>query len=362
MFAYPSADRVGSVDGTDAFFPESLYLLDRNFVIIGMRPATERTGPEPALGDRFFDHFPATKEESAILKKMMTCANENSLLMWAGNRPILVICAYYPVSQMLLVAVPERRVRLYLDRPAAYDGRVGLDEILIFSTAALSRNAPLTTDGYNMLSNWFGRLHMPFFYSAILEKEYDAPVAVLAVRLMELAKLCGCRVSFDFHEMGYSYQDLYPFELAIPTLLAVFLAVYRIGKNREVTIRGWHYADTGPMCSANFWVEDLNDALPEYSALRQLAEQKNRIFADVRNPEQPESRFCEFMTCVPDFADQGLRTGQLYKDRAKSDWQIFLLPGASSFDKAIHKHVIENLDVREIPKTEQCEKEQKEVK
>ena len=54
MLAFPSADRVGGIDGRDTAFCESLYLLSDRYQILGMRPADRLSGPTPAVGDLFF--------------------------------------------------------------------------------------------------------------------------------------------------------------------------------------------------------------------------------------------------------------------------------------------------------------------
>ena len=362
MLAFPSADRIGGIDGRDIAFCESLYLLNDRYQILGMRPADRLSGPTPAVGDLFFEHFPITQAELATLRRMTNGVNENSLLFFAGERPMLAVCAPYAASRMLLIAVPEGDLRTYLSRPAGYDGRLDSHNRLTFSTTALSRNAPISANGGDRISRWVSHLHQPFFYDAILGREYDAEVAVLAVRIQELAKLCGCAVQYDLSDMSYHYPDLYTFEMVIPTLLAVLMAARRLSPHRSVEVRGWYDATVGTLCATRFDAE-AEASIPEFATLNTLAEEYRRIFFAMRNPEQPECCVCQFLTSVPDLEAMDLKQHPLVQRALEgtltSPWQVFRLSGTKDEEdiSALHRRMIEDLEIKPIPSFEDGEKQ-----
>ena len=352
MFENLSIDRVGRADGRSGTFPESLYLLSADHTVIGMRPATHPTGPEVKPGDRFFDHFPINDTERATLRSCTNGVNDSSLLFRAGDRPMLAVCACYASTNTLLVAVPEGELKRHLDRPAAYDGILELEERLLFSLASLSRNAPKTVEGYDMLSDWVRRLHRPFFFEEGLETEYDAPVAIVAVRLMALARLCGCRLDFDLTAMSYSYHDVHPFELLIPTALSILMAVYRTAPDRSLTLYGWHEVDRGVFFAARFLTANAADRISELNPLRLLAEQYQRIFMAVRDPEEPLAVFCRFMGALPEFSAQDIKNDprKIFASAATPQWKIYRIPGTDGDDEeAIYHSVLKNLEIRSIP-------------
>ena len=100
MLAFPSADRIGGIDGRDIAFCESLYLLNDRYQILGMRPADRLSGPTPAVGDLFFEHFPITQAELATLRRMTNGVNVKTfrfplLLIFRSMRCRMKLC--FPV-------------------------------------------------------------------------------------------------------------------------------------------------------------------------------------------------------------------------------------------------------------------------
>ena len=355
MLFFPSADRVGACDGTDTAFPESLFLLDDKFNVLGMRRADNYTGPDVAQGDAFFARFCTSGMEMTALRRTMNCVNDTSLLMWAGNRPVLMICAFYGMTQTLLAVVPEGPVHQLLSYPAGYENQLGalLGTTVTFSLTAMSRRHPPTPEGRNMICDWLKRVHMPFFYKEILDREYDAAVAVLGVRLMQLALLCGCRISFSFDNLSYEHKDLRNLELAIPTLLSVFLAARRFDPHQTIEILGWdHIGTTSTMCATSFNVGDPKDPLREFEPLRRLAQLHDRLFSVVHDPERPQHVQCSFLTHIPDFSVQGIKqpdVRKLYSESAKAP-EVYAIPGISdSEDPEEFQKIRDSIEFRDLP-------------
>ena len=354
MSFFPSADRVGTLNGTNTAFPESIFLLDSRFNVIGLRKADDYTGPEIRQGDAFFERFPVAQLEMRELRRVMNCVNETSLLMWAGNRPVLIVCAFYGITQTLLAVLPEGPIRQLLSYPAGYENKLGavLGATVTFSLGAMSRRHPPTVEGLNMISSWLKRIHMPFFYDDILYREYDAAVAVLGVRLMQLALLCGCRIRYSFERMSIQHTDLRYLELFIPTLLSVLLAARRADPDQLIEIVCEDIVgNTSTICTVSFTVSDPKDPLRELEPLRQLAMLRDRQFSATRHPERPLQVHCRFLTHVPAFSVQGTKqpdVRDIYSESARASGAHPIDPTREPDEEDIRK-IQESVVIYDLP-------------
>ena len=53
MSVYSYADCVGTFDGREELFYESVYLLNEDYTVVGKREASAPDAPTPEIGDRF---------------------------------------------------------------------------------------------------------------------------------------------------------------------------------------------------------------------------------------------------------------------------------------------------------------------
>lgn len=305
-------DRVGVADGREDHFAESIYLLDQDYTVVGLREATEPDAPTPTIGDRFFDRFKASPEERAMLKRMMASISDDSLLIRAGGRPVLMLCQFFAHTHLLVAIVPEGEIRTCLEAPGAF---ADVLEALHVQLSAESRvlGEALDGDRYALLSGWIGRVHPRLFLEKYQSDRFDAEVTAVATRLSQLALLCGCRIDYDLTGFGYAPLRTDSFELLIGASLAVLLMAHRVGHERAVLIKGERLFSDGPVLHVLLHCDAPVDTLCEIEGLRREAAARDGLFEVYQHENDYFSLHLQFSFCSKELSAQDIKVKRAFE-------------------------------------------------
>ena len=323
MFFLPCADRVGSVDGRESRFEESIYLLNEEFTVIGLREATGSDAPGLSIGDCFFDCFKASQKERAALSRMQSSISCDSFLMRAGRRPVLFLCQFFARTHLLVAIVPKGEIRACLDAPAAF---ADVLEALHVQVSAEARvlGEPLDSYRYTVLCEWLSRVHIPLFFKGYQNIRSDADIATVATRLFHLALLCGCRLDYDLSGFGYESLHTENFDLLVGVAFAVFLMTHRVGQERSVTIYGKRLPGEGPVLHVQMHCDASLETLSELEVLCRDATARSDLFELYQNANSVFPLHLEFSFCNKELSAQDLKVKILF-DRGDDVVRIYSL-------------------------------------
>lgn len=316
------ADRVGKADGRDDLFQESIYLLDESYTVVGLRRATEPDAPTPCIGDRFFDSFPASRAELGALARMQASVSEESFLMRAGGRPVLMLCRFFARTRLLVAIVPQGDVRTCLERPAAFADLLETLYVRLSGEACVP-GEPLDGDSYALLSKWLSRIHLPLFFEGYQAGRLDTEVATVAARLSYLALLCGCRLDYDLTGIGYEPFDADDLDLLIGTAFAVFLMAHRITQDRSVMILSDRLYTDGPILYALLDCDTTIDALSEIEVLRRDAVARDDLFNVSLHSNTAFPLRLQFSFCNKEISVQGVKPSKPGYHDLKPMWPCY---------------------------------------
>lgn len=300
------ADRVGIADGRDDHFQESIYLLNEDFTIIGRRTAIEPDALAPCIGDHFFTHFPASREELATLTRMQSWISEDSLLMRAGGHPVLMLCQFFARTRLLVAIVPQGEVQTCLEKPAAFADVLEEWHVQLSGESRVS-GEPLDEHGYALLSKWLSRIHLPLFFEEHQSGRFDTKVATVAARLSHLAVLCGCHLDYDLTGFGYEPFNAEDLDLLIGAAFSVFLMAHRTTKERSIVIFSDHLYTEGPVLFALLNCDVPIDALSEIEVLHREATARNDLFNVSLHPNTAFPLHVQFSFCNKELSEQGTK-------------------------------------------------------
>ena len=316
MSVYSYADCVGTFDGRAELFCESVYLLNEDYTVVGKREASTPDAPTPEIGDRFFDHFKASPEERAMLKRMSASISRDSLLIRAGGRPVMMLCQLFARTRLIVAVVLQGEIRACLEAPAAYADV--LEQLHVqLSGEARVLGEPLDSYRYAVLCEWLQRVHIPFLFEGRQPRKADADVTTLTTRLSHLALLCGCLVEYDLSHFGYEpLTD--DFDLLTGTLLATLLMVHRVGKERSVLIDGGYLYGEGPVLRVLFDCDASIASLPELEVLRREAVTRDDLFAvyHAQNGSFPLALMFSF--CSKELSAQDIKVKILFGEESNA--------------------------------------------
>lgn len=272
------ADAVGLVDGREEVFHESIYLLNEDYTVVGRRLTSEPDARAPAIGDHFFDHFKANREERAALRRMLSSISGDSFLMRAGRRPVLLLCSFFARTRLLVAIVPEGEIRACLEASAAYADVLEEMHVQLSAESRVS-GEPLDGDAYAVLCEWLSRVHIPLFFEGHQSNRSDAEIATVATRLSHLAVLCGCRLDYDLSGFGYEPLRVEDFDLLVGAAFAVFLMTHRVSQDRSVLIEGKRIYGEGPVLHVRLHCDASVETLSEIEVLSREAVARDDLFA-----------------------------------------------------------------------------------
>ena len=300
------ADLIGSADHRKDLLEESIYLLREDYKIIGMRRATHPTGPSANIGDLFFERFTADPKELRTLFGMTNFYNEHSLLMRAGNRPVIILLALYARTRLLVAVVPEGEARRALEHPAQHAELLAEDRLLC-SPQSLQRKEALTEQDHRTVHAFVQRIHDPLFYDRIHHLEPKAPLLNAVMRLHRIAALCGCAVDFDLSGVEHVAEEQGAFDLLVGASLALLMAVHRTGADRHLTLTAGNVPGCGPMAGGVFSCTVPKSELCELQHLCQEAEARGERFEITTHPERPERVMVQFALRHKELSEQGIK-------------------------------------------------------
>lgn len=298
------ADLIGNIDHRKDQLNESIYLLQEDYKIIGMRRATHATGPAPRIGDLFFDRFSADPKELRTLFGMTNFYNEHSLLMRAGNRPVVILQALYARTRLLVAVVPEKETQRALDRPAQY-AELLAEYHLLCSPQSLQRKTEPTEQDHRTVHAFVQRIHDPLFYDRVHYLEPKAPLLNAVMRIHRIAALCGCAVDFDLTGIEYVGEEQDAFDLLVGACLALLMAVHRTGADRHLTLTAGFVPGCGAMAGGTFTCTVPVSELCELRHLCNEAEARGERFEIATHPERPERVMVQFALRHKELSEQG---------------------------------------------------------
>lgn len=313
------ADRIGTADGTDLYFTESIYLLNEAYVITGLRPATEQNAPAPRIGDSFFTHFPASREELATLDRTLKSLNEDSLLIQAGERPVLILCRFFARTRMLVAVVPQHDVRALLEAPAAFADVLEQMHVRLSGQTRVAA-APWNEQGYPLLSSWLRRIHTPLFFGERESGRFDTKTNTVVSLLCHLALLCGCRLDYDLTGFDYAPFDATDLSLLIGTAFCVFFMTHRVAKDKAVIIKGTRLSGHDPILHVLLNCDAAIDTLSEIEVLYRKAPERADLFHAFHCPNESFSLQLQFSFCNKEISMQELKTSNSF-ERDPSSFQ-----------------------------------------
>ena len=293
-------------DGTNATFEESLYLLDERCRIIGVRAATSPKEPTAAIGEGFFTRFPISPEDRTCLSRMCSFTNESSLLLRAGGRPVLILCALFARTRMLIAIVPEGAVRDALDSPAAYSETLSALHVSL-SLDLLRRRCPADEATYSRIAFWLSRVQGALFPAEGEFADFDTTVSSLRIRLSHLAPLCGCALSLELSHLGLSAIPLYDYTLLLGVALPLCLLTHRLAKNRTLCITAERTYDGTPILHAALEHTDPTAPLYELEQLQRELAWRGEDFTQSHSPEAPGRLYVRFGICPKELSKQDIK-------------------------------------------------------
>ncbi|MBO5354957.1 MAG: hypothetical protein J6B09_02695 [Clostridia bacterium] len=276
--SYACAECIGVTDGRERHLEESIYLLNEEYTIVGVRKADGLNASAPTIGDRFFDHFMASPEERTMLRHMRSSISCDSLLIRAGGRPVLMMCRFFARTRLLVAIVPEGEARACLEAPARYADVLEALHVQLSAQARVPGEV-LDGDGYALLCEWLSRVHIPLFFEGYQSNRADADIATVATRLSHLALLCGCRMEYDLSGFGYEPLRVEDFDLMIGTAFAMLLMAHRVCRDRLALIEGKHIYGEGPVLEVCLNCDALTETLSEIEVLSREAVTRDDLFA-----------------------------------------------------------------------------------
>lgn len=299
-------DFLGSVDKRTDIAEESIYLMGADHRIIGMRCATHQTGPTPKTGDDFFQLFPASDQELRTLSGMTNVCNDQSLLMWAGDRPVVILCALFARTGLLAAIVPEAPVRDILGASAQYAEL--LQECHLFLSAESMRHKKeLDEREHRLLYAWVQYVHNPFFYHRFHHLEPKAALLNAIARINRLTTLCGCSVTYDLTGIEHTADAQNDFDLLVGSVFSLLLTVHRVSADRHVDLTAGIVYGCGPMVGAIFSSSEPADALFELQHLAKEATLRGERFEIATHPEDPCRIMVQFALCHKELSEQGIK-------------------------------------------------------
>ncbi len=300
------ADLIGHVDSRADTFFESVYLLREDFCVIGMRRERHARGHKLRIGDNFFQCYPASEKELRTLKGMTGYANEHSLLMRAGNSPVLILFALFARTRLLVAVVPKAPVRAHLDTPASYASLLQ-ESHLFLSPESASRHTELTEEGYRIIHPWVQRIQQTLFYNRIHHLESDAALLNAIMRLRRIADLCDCAIDYDFTAIEHIAKRQDDFDLMTSSLFALLLAVHRVSPDRYAKLVAAPVYGSGPMVGAVFSCNEPIDTLTELQHLAKEAQIRGERFDVALHPDDPTRVMVQFALCHKELSEQGIK-------------------------------------------------------
>lgn len=304
-------DRVGFADGKAEHFRESVYLLNQDYTVVGLREASDPTAKVLAIGDRFFDHFKASPEEREMLRRMRSSICTDTLLMRAGKRPVLFLCRFFARTRLLVAIVPEGEVRACFEAPGAFADVLEEMHVQLSAEARVSGEA-LDGDAYALLCEWLSRVHIPLYFEGYQRDRADADIATVATRLSHLALLCGCRLEYDLSGFGYEPLRVEDFDLLIGTAFAVLLMAHRVSQDRSVLIEGKRIYGEGPVLHAHLNCDVSTETFSELEVLSREAVTRDDLFAAYHCQNSSFPLKLEFSFCNKELSAQNIKVKILF--------------------------------------------------
>ena len=279
MYFAPYADQVGEIDGRRRPRCETLYLLDKNLCIIGVRGLSDDNEPQIGPNDYFFDRFPASREEKNELARLLHgLCFEGSYLMRAGGRPVLILCEFYARSSMAVAVMPEGPLQKLLDTPAAYADPLSALHIRL-SPSMLLRSAPPAEEDYYCISNWLHDVHLPLYAIGTSTEQQGILSAMATWRAAQIARLCGCCLIYDLSCLDDGYFRPSDFELVNSTAFALFMLVQRIATGACATLEADRHLGGKPFLKFCFTPKEKKPVLRELLQMQEEALARDQLLA-----------------------------------------------------------------------------------
>lgn len=305
MQLFSTADRFGSLDGRSTQFYETLFLLDKEYRIIGVRPSLDSCNlPSFRLGDAFFQIFPTTQDELRTLHQLCAGPCKSSLLMRAGQRPVLMLCSFCRETSLLVAAIPSDSIARRLDAPAGYQGIL---HRVILSNASLGRHGLIDESDDELVTSWIRLMQMPLF---IVDDGFDSPEAVttsLIRRTTHLAQLFDCHILYDFRRFSYDPSRNYSLSTFTGSLIVILMAAQRLSADHTVKISCENHPIHGGLVSAFFKPAQSELEPLELQSLCNEARWNGRFFQISHIPESPFPLRIDFSFCTRELSHQGIK-------------------------------------------------------
>lgn len=232
------------IDTEPVFQNEEWVLLDKNDRILAARSAPHQL----CVGTDFFSIHPIDARDREALINSRFDAVQAPLLLCPNGQPILAFCHFYASARMTLVLLPDGAFGQLLASSAAYFSRI---ENVIFAPSALLRSAPVTNEGYRLLST--GLAELCHLYAPRTAAQ-GTPLSVIHLEncAVRLAKHFGR--SLTCQSQGYIGQgeENFDHELAIGHLIAALLLTLPLTENTAIVAGAERLNPNAPMFFLSF--------------------------------------------------------------------------------------------------------------
>ena len=224
----------------------SLVLLDNQNRIVGAHTASDSITPALQPGADFFSLFPTNERELVALERSRAQA-DTSLLMRAGDRPMLMLCHTYFCTGLTPVLLPHKPYAELLDYPAGYFGAF---PHLTLSPASLCLYRPIQDKDFAKISAWLGEILRTF-----LQKDSDETLlrpSRLEAFGNRLAALLDCKAICSFSALATN--TVQPMDLAQATgyLTAALLTAANMADGKSITALGEWLDQFGSLITLSF--------------------------------------------------------------------------------------------------------------
>ena len=260
------------------------------------------------------------------MHRLLCSANEESYLMRAGDRTVLILCSFFARTRLTVAVVPEGRIRQTLeicgalaDILTALHLRLSPATLLCNISTDESTNEEtvrkMMEEAARILIPWLNRIQAPLFFDRRDCGNFDTTVAAIAYRTTHLALLCGCRFSYDFTGFGYGQMKVDDFNLLVGSAFAVFLTAYRTARERTVVMEGTRTYGIGPVIHALLDCGPSPGPFPELEPLCRLTGLRGELFDICPYPANPHWLDIGFSIQVGEISKQDIKNGLPYPEQ-----------------------------------------------
>lgn len=300
--AYPLA---GHACGRGRTPDDKLFFIDHTGKVLGARGADTKE----LVGENLFKRYAVCDGELQMLTRTLMRGEHTIYLMQGRDTPMLVMRALFPGASCLAVALPSKEVGKVLRKPAAY-GELFLREFAL-SPHSAAATAPVTEQGYRLVQDWIHPYCHAFSQSTTGEFSVSDLILLSTRRVVALASLVGCDVSYHFSNISYGNVRSFNAALLLSLLAASLLLANDLGVVEPLCLHYTAREDGTPVLHVSMKAEasSLPPLLEPFAA---AALARGMVFSFGASEEQAGVLHIEADLCSKELPSSEFRAAQLF--------------------------------------------------